>query len=77
MVANQPRGDDLQGGGNTTAHRGSLPDATHDSGGGKGAKILAGTSPGAPPPPPLGKPQVPDPRPGRKVCIHPQCTRAP
>ena len=31
----------------------------------------------APPPPPKGWPQGPDPRAGRRVSIHPQPTRAP
>ena len=60
MVADQTRDGDRRGGGNTTAHPGSLPDATGAGGGGKGG----GTGPSGPP---CGEASGSRPRPGRVV----------
>ena len=60
------------GGGGTTTPRGTLPVTPGAGDGGYGS----GSSPGNPPPP-LGRPQGPDPLPGRRVSIRPQPMRAP
>ena len=62
------------GGGSKTTPLGALPVMPGAGGGGNCSGYGTGNPP---PPPPSGRPQGPDPLPGRRVSIRPQPTRVP